>query len=97
VLYGDFPRRLRYSAYPVDCITPVLLGALSKLSGLTLEAIAQRLDKEGIPTPMQVLEKRGQLPKNRVPGLQWDKSTVKVILTHSAYVDKLRGWYGVNP
>jgi hypothetical protein len=38
---------------------------------------------------MQVLEKRGQLPKNRVPGLQWDKSTVKVILTHSAYVDKL--------
>ena len=63
------------------------------LSGLTLEAIAQRLDKEGIPTPMQLLEKRGQLPKNRVPGLQWDKSTVKVILTHSAYVGKLRGWY----
>jgi DNA invertase Pin-like site-specific DNA recombinase len=62
------------------------------LSGMTLRSIAHRLDEEGIPTPLRVLEERGQLPKNRIPGDKWDRSSLKVILRHPAYVGKLRGW-----
>ena len=62
------------------------------LSGMTLRSICTRLDEEGIPTPLQVLQQRGQLPKNRIPGDKWDRSSLRVILRHPAYVGKMRGY-----
>ena len=62
------------------------------VSGLTLKVIAARLDDEGIPTPTQILERRGQLPKNRVVSVEWNTSTINYILKEPAYVGKMRGW-----
>jgi hypothetical protein len=62
------------------------------VSGLTLDAIAKKLDDEGIPTPSQILERREQPPKNRVVSLKWNPTTVRLILRQPAYVGRLRGW-----
>ncbi len=61
-------------------------------SGMRLRAVSAQLERDGIPTPGQILYARGQLPKGRTCSNIWRLSTLGRILTNPAYMGKHSGW-----
>lgn len=62
------------------------------LSGLPLRAVAHELESRQIPTPGQILARRGQLQKGRTFSTNWRLSTLGRILSNKAYIGKHSGW-----
>ncbi len=60
--------------------------------GLKMRVIRQRLTQDGVPTPTQLWEARGMLPKNRRAAVLWRTSTIADIIRDTAYIGKLVGW-----
>jgi site-specific DNA recombinase len=61
-------------------------------SGMKMRAVAALLEQEVIPTPGQVLQVRGQLPRGRTCSSIWRLSTLNRILSDPAYIGKHSGW-----
>ena len=61
-------------------------------SGMKLRAVAALLEHDGIPTPGQVFQARGQLPKGKTCSSIWRLSTLNRILSDPAYIGKHSGW-----
>jgi hypothetical protein len=66
------------------------------LSGKSLIAVGLELEARKIPTPGQILEKRGQLPRERTCSPVWRRSTLRRILSNPAYIGKHSGWRHVK-
>jgi DNA invertase Pin-like site-specific DNA recombinase len=53
--------------------------------GVSLRQLARELEREGVPTPFQVLAARGQLPAGRVASPIWRRTQIQRMLQHPAY------------
>jgi site-specific DNA recombinase len=62
------------------------------LSGMTIRAIARKLQQDGIPTPAQLQQSRGLWPKGKPFSSIWRMSTLNRILSNPAYIGKHTGW-----
>jgi DNA invertase Pin-like site-specific DNA recombinase len=80
--------------YLIDPETAPIVQSIFEmvLSGRTLRSIAAELELGGVPTPGQILLKRGQLPKKRTVSSVWRLSTLNRILSNPAYIGKHVGW-----
>ncbi len=90
-LYGyrrDKALRKR-SVDPAESATVRLIYELTALEGLSLGAIARRLDDAGTPPP--AVGKLSYIEPNYVP--RWQKSTLRNILANPAYKGKPVAWY----
>jgi hypothetical protein len=54
-------------------------------AGVPLRRLCKQLEAEGIPTPSQIVERRGQLPPGRRVTAIWHKATLQRILKCPAY------------
>jgi site-specific DNA recombinase len=80
--------------YLVDPETAPIVQLIFDLvvSGMTLRGLAHELESRGIPTPGQVLEARGQMPRRRTTSSVWRLSTLARILSNPAYIGQHAGW-----
>jgi site-specific DNA recombinase len=75
---------------------PVVIRIFNEIDdGVPLRQIARELEQEGIPTPFQILEARGQLPEGRTASPIWRRSQIQRMMhdpsywgEHSAYRSK---------
>jgi site-specific DNA recombinase len=81
-------------AYLIDSETAPIVKLIFELvlSGTSLRGVAQKLQNRHIPTPGQVLESRGQLPRKRTTSSIWRLSTLARILSNPAYIGQHSGW-----
>jgi site-specific DNA recombinase len=81
-------------AYLIDEETAPIVKLIFELvlSGMSLRGVAQELQNRHIPTPGQVLESRGQLPRTRTVSSVWRLSTLARILSNPAYIGQHSGW-----
>jgi site-specific DNA recombinase len=77
-LWGD-PEKGQRSYYVVDPETSWVVVIIFErvAGGVPLRRICRQLEAEGIPTPGQVLERRGQLPRGKTASAVWHKSTIQ--------------------
>src|SRR5258707_8202872 len=53
--------------------------------GVPIRQIMRELERDGVPTPFQVLHARGQLPAKRTVSYAWHRATIQRMLHHPAY------------
>jgi DNA invertase Pin-like site-specific DNA recombinase len=95
--WGD-PEKGKRSYYVEDGETaPVvrLIFALV-LAGMTIRGVTVKLEKDGVPTPMQTNASRGRLPKNKPMSSIWRISTLHRILSNPAYCGRHSAWRRQN-
>jgi DNA invertase Pin-like site-specific DNA recombinase len=85
-LWGD-PAKGQRTYYIVDPETgPIVVRIFTQAAaGVPLRQIARDLELDGVPTPFQVLDDRGQLPSGRTLSSIWRAGTLRRILWHPAY------------
>ncbi len=85
-LWGD-PKPGERTYYIVDPETGwVVVFIFEQLAdGVPIRELARTLDARGIPTPFQVLDARGQLPKGRDVGTSWSHTTIQRMAWNPAY------------
>lgn len=85
-------------AYLIDPETSWVVELIFRLvvAGRSLRSIGKELEARGIPTPGQILEKRGQLPRGHTCGPIWRGCTLRRVLTNPAYMGKYSGWRRVK-
>jgi len=88
----------RRTRYVIDPVAAPVVCCIHQLyyDGLTIRAIGQKLTDEGVPTPMQLWEVRGWLPKNREPSPVWRHSAIAKILSSTAYIGRHVGFRTVR-
>jgi Recombinase/Resolvase, N terminal domain len=85
-LWGD-PEKGQRTYYVVDTETSwvVVLIFERVAAGVPLRCLCKQLEAEGIPTPSQIVEQRGQMPPGRRVTAVWHKPTIQRILKNPAY------------
>lgn len=87
-LYGyqyDGETKARY--IPDEEAAPVVQRIFREVAeGKTLRQVAQGLNAEDIPTALQLLQLRGQLPRGRHAAPYWRATFLHKVLTHPAYM-----------
>jgi site-specific DNA recombinase len=90
-LWGD-PEKGKHSRsyYVVDPETAPIVVRIFKsaAAGMTLAAIVRELEADHIPTPSQILARRGQLATGKSPSLIWQRSTVQKIFRNPMYTGR---------
>jgi DNA invertase Pin-like site-specific DNA recombinase len=85
-LWSD-PAQGTRSSYVIDLETAWVVVRIFEAvaNGVPIRQIVRELEQDGVPTPFQVLERRGQLPKNRTASAEWHRATIQRMLRHPAY------------
>ncbi|HEV2461948.1 MAG TPA: recombinase family protein [Ktedonobacterales bacterium] len=85
-LWGD-PEKGHRTYYVVDPETGWVVVLIFEriAAGVPIRRLCRQLEAEGIPTPAQVLERRGQLPVGRMAYGVWYLGTIQRIVHHPAY------------
>src|SRR5690349_2178799 len=86
-LWGD-PKAGERSYYVVDPETGwvVVVFIFEQLAdGVAIRELVRVLDAREIPTPFQVLDARGQLPKGRIASNEWSHTTIQRMAWNPAY------------
>jgi site-specific DNA recombinase len=92
-VWGD-PERGKRSFYVEDSETAPVVRLIYSLvlAGMPLRSIAFKLERDGIPTPMQVSASRGRMPKNRTASNTWRHGTIYRMLNNPAYCGRHSAW-----
>jgi site-specific DNA recombinase len=85
-LWGD-PDKGQRTYYVIDPETGHTVVRIFERAadGVSIRQIARELEREGIPTPYQVLAERGMLPAGRTASPIWWRAAILRILKHPAY------------
>src|SRR5260221_2509496 len=85
-LWGD-PTKGTRSYYVIDPETGWVVVRIFEAVAdrVAIRQIVRELEQDGVPTPFQVLDARGQLPKNRTASSEWHRATIQRLLRHPAY------------
>jgi DNA invertase Pin-like site-specific DNA recombinase len=85
-LWGD-PAKGARTHYIIDPETAPIVQRIFQQAalGVPIRQIARELERDGVPTPFQTLEARGQLPKNRSVSAYWRRGQLIRMLRCPAY------------
>ncbi|HEV2461955.1 MAG TPA: recombinase family protein, partial [Ktedonobacterales bacterium] len=85
-LWGD-PAKGQRTYYVVDPETGWIVVLIFErvAAGVPIRRLCKQLEAEGIPTPSQIVERRGQMPPGRKVSGVWHKSTIQRMLKCPAY------------
>jgi DNA invertase Pin-like site-specific DNA recombinase len=85
-LWAD-PEKGARTRYVVDPETaPVVVRIFTMIAdGASIREVSRVLEREGVPTPFQILESRGMLPKGRTTSPIWGRGTIFRMLHNPAY------------
>ena len=85
-LWGD-PAKGERTHYIVDPETAWVVVRIFEAvaSGVPIRQIARELEQDGVPTPFQILDARGQLPEGRTASSYWRRGQLLRMIRHPAY------------
>lgn len=89
-LYGylwNNPEKGKRDAYIIDPETaPIVVRIFEEVAaGVPIREVVRRLEQEGVPSPGEIIFKRGLWPKGKPHSFFWRRTTMHRMLTNPAY------------